>query len=309
MSENVKKAIALEELKKLAQRSQAAAAAAQGAADNAFKSAKVENNTVKLYTSADMTGTPAATLDLPVEYLLDQAKTQFVGKFTWSAEDYPGSTNPNLNNKPVMVLAVKGSDASVTYSFLNMATLVDTYSAKDEGKDASTTITISGYEVEVVVNIDTAAGNLLTKTANGLFVGHDTTKADKDTDATEDNLAAFDANGNPVDSGKTAGGATLAETPSEDVLATEAAVKAGLDTKAGTATATPSTEGVGGTNGLMSATDKEKLDGVAAGATKVEASTTPGAVKINGTDTAVVTFATSAEVDAMLDEVFGAAED
>ena len=54
------------------------------------------------------------------------------------------------------------------------------------------------------------------------------------------------------------------------------------------------------------AADKDKLAGVAEGATKVEASATAGCVKINGEDIAVVEVATDAEVTAMLAEVFGA---
>ena len=61
-----------------------------------------------------------------------------------------------------------------------------------------------------------------------------------------------------------------------------------------------------GANGLMTGTDKAKLDGIAEGATKVEASTTPGNIKINGSETAVVTIATDEEVTEMLNEVFGA---
>lgn len=57
--------------------------------------------------------------------------------------------------------------------------------------------------------------------------------------------------------------------------------------------------------GFMSAADKAKLDGIATGATKVEASTTNGNIKVNGTETTVVEFATDAEVNAMLDDVFG----
>lgn len=45
-------------------------------------------------------------------------------------------------------------------------------------------------------------------------------------------------------------------------------------------------------HGLMTATDKTKLNGIATGATKVEASTTNGKVKINGTDTTVYTLPT-----------------
>ena len=60
--------------------------------------------------------------------------------------------------------------------------------------------------------------------------------------------------------------------------------------------------------------DKTKLAGVAAGATKVEASTTNGNVKVNGVETTVYTepedvlhgsAATAAEVEEMLNEVFG----
>lgn len=47
------------------------------------------------------------------------------------------------------------------------------------------------------------------------------------------------------------------------------------------------------------------MAGIAAGATKVEASEINGNIKINGTETPVVTFATDEEVTAMLDEVFG----
>ena len=49
-----------------------------------------------------------------------------------------------------------------------------------------------------------------------------------------------------------------------------------------------------------------KVEGIADGATKVEASTTEGNIKINGVETAVVTIATDAEVTEMLTEVFGA---
>ena len=55
--------------------------------------------------------------------------------------------------------------------------------------------------------------------------------------------------------------------------------------------------------GAQSAADKAKLDGIATGATKVEASTA-GKIKINGTDTTVVDFATDDEVTEMLNEVF-----
>ena len=56
------------------------------------------------------------------------------------------------------------------------------------------------------------------------------------------------------------------------------------------------------------ATEKiTKLDGIAEGAVKVEASATNGNIKINGVETKVYEqeIATTEEVNAMLDEVFG----
>lgn len=50
-------------------------------------------------------------------------------------------------------------------------------------------------------------------------------KMDKDTDATANNLAKFDATGNAVDAGVSVGGATLAADPATTVLATEAAIE------------------------------------------------------------------------------------
>lgn len=63
----------------------------------------------------------------------------------------------------------------------------------------------------------------------------------------------------------------------------------------------------GGANGLLTGADKQKLDGVAEGATKVEASTTAGNIKINGAETPVVQIATDTEVTEMIGEVFPAA--
>ena len=61
-------------------------------------------------------------------------------------------------------------------------------------------------------------------------------------------------------------------------------------------------------DGLMSKKHFSKVEGIAEGATKVEASATPGNIKINGSETAVVTIATDIEVTEMLNEVFAAEE-
>lgn len=78
---------------------------------------------------------------LPKEQFLDLTKTTFVQSFTWSSATYPGSTNPSLEGKPVLVLALKNSsDNTVTYSFLNMYELVDTY-------EADSPIKVSGRKI------------------------------------------------------------------------------------------------------------------------------------------------------------------
>lgn len=53
---------------------------------------------------------------------------------------------------------------------------------------------------------------------------------------------------------------------------------------------------------------KTKLEGVSEGATKVEASTTEGNIKVNGAEVKVVSIATDAEVTEMLNEVFAPAQ-
>ena len=198
---------------------------------------------------------------------------------------YPGSTNPSLDGKPVMVLAVKGENPdSVAYSFLNMAALVDTYKAKETGKDASTTIEISGYEVEVKVNISKEDGNVLELKGDGLYVPTPektdiSGKADKVKSATSGNFAGLDENGNLTDSGKKA----------DDFVAAEAGKR------------------------LMTDAEGTKLGKIAEEATKTEKSDTNGCVKINGVDTEVYkeptdvihgSIATDDEVTEMLNEVF-----
>lgn len=176
------------------------------AAAAAIKSGIVEGNTVKLFTSTDQTGAAAFSFDFPTEYFLDQTKSQFVQNFAFSAETYAGATDPGLDGKPVMVLAVKAEGGTeITYSFVDLTYLLNTY--KPAAGDGSATVTVDGYNISVNVNISADADNALTKKEDGsLFVPKAAVvdisgKADKDTDAVEGDVAAFDADGNPVDSG------------------------------------------------------------------------------------------------------------
>lgn len=128
-----------------------------------------KNNTHCFYSTDNPTEdtTPVFSFDIAEELFLDQAQTKFVPNFVWSAETYTNSTNPNLDGKPVMVLAVKG-DESVTYSFLNLEELVDTYTTKDTSS-LSLSISEDG-EISGDVKISEEEGNAVELKDDGLYV-------------------------------------------------------------------------------------------------------------------------------------------
>lgn len=281
MAYNANALVRLSALKNLAAKTKAEIDNINTDVSKAIKSLGVDGNTVSFYTSTDKSGTAAFSVDFPSELFLDQTKTTFVAKFKFDAATYPGATDPKLDGKPVMVLAVKGQNPdNCTYSFLNMAALVDTYAAKATGKDASTTVTIAGYEIEVKVNVSATAGNALSLKSDGLYVDI-SGKADKAKNATAGNFAALDGEGNLTDSGKKPADFVAAETGKR----------------------------------LMTNAEGEKLKGISAGATKTAASETNGHITIDGVDTTVYTepsdvihgtVASNEDVTAMLTEVFGA---
>lgn len=139
-----------------------------------FRSVSVSGNTVSFFTTTDASGTAVASFDFPEELYLQQVGTEIVENFAWSAATYPGSTNPNLDGKTVLVLAVKGNkatNATVKYSFVDMANVIKAITAGDAS------ITVNGYALNV--RISAVTGNLLELKSDGLFVGSDDTKVDK----------------------------------------------------------------------------------------------------------------------------------
>ena len=134
--------------------------------EKAIKSAKYEGNVISLYTTEDKSGSPVATLNLPEEMYLDQTKTTVVDNFAWSDTLYPSSTNPNLDGKAVLVLAVKG-DSSVTYSFASLGDIVTAITG-EATSTASTTV--SDGKAKVDVKISSEADNALETKADGLYV-------------------------------------------------------------------------------------------------------------------------------------------
>ena len=168
------------------------------ATNGVFKGADIADGKLNFYTSAttkDST-TKVSSVDIPEEIFLDQAGTTVVNSFAWSAVTYPGSTNPNLEGKVVLVLAVKGdkqTNPTVKYSFVDLSKLVDVYTA------ANNTIDITNNAISVKVSA--VANNAITTQNDGLHVDI-SGKADKVTGATAGNIATLDANGNIVDSGR-----------------------------------------------------------------------------------------------------------
>lgn len=138
------------------------------AGGEALKGVKSDGNTIQFYTDQAMEGAATFTINLPEEYFLDQTKTVFVEAFTWSAETYPGSTNPELDGKPVLVLAVKSQDGSeVTYSFINLEKMITVYTG---GQTQTATIAVSGNEITATVRVSATAGNQIVANEDGLFV-------------------------------------------------------------------------------------------------------------------------------------------
>ena len=76
---------------------------------------------------------------IPADQFLDLNNTTFVNPFTWSSSRYPGSTDPNLDGKPVLVLALTDG-TNVAYSFLDMEDLVGGYTGVSPINVSGTTI-------------------------------------------------------------------------------------------------------------------------------------------------------------------------
>lgn len=135
-----------------------------------LKSLAVVDNKINFYRDAAPTEGADAdfVVDLPVEFFLDQTKTVFVQEFVWSEAVYVGSTNPNLDGKPVLVLAVKGDNNTVVYSFLNMETLIDIYTG-EATKSITLTVTADN-KISADVIISATEGNILSIKDDGLYV-------------------------------------------------------------------------------------------------------------------------------------------
>lgn len=200
------------------------------------------------------------------------------------------------------VINAKGGGDTATHIYLPVNELVDAYTGGN-GIEVSAQNLISA-------KIDTANANGLGVTAAGF-------KLDVATASTAGAMSAADkakldgiADGannytHPAHTAHESGLYKVTVDAQGHVSGAEAVTKTditGLGIPAQDTTYTDVT--AGGASGLMTGADKTKMDGIAVGATKVEASTTPGNIKINGSETPVVTIATDEEVEEMLADVF-----
>lgn len=155
----------------------------------AFKGARIIDNKLCFYESADTTKTAIASIDLPEELYVQGLQTEIVEDFEFSAETYPGATNPNLNGKTVLVLAARGDGAdgngtpTVKYSFVNMSTIFDEIIPKVSGATEGNVPVFSSDGT--ITNSTIVGGDVVVKVAG----------------ATENHIMIFNAQGKPKDGG------------------------------------------------------------------------------------------------------------
>lgn len=167
--------------------------------DKAIKYVATSGNTISFFTTENGTSTAAFTVDFPTELFLDQTKTQFIPNFAFTAASYPGAQNPSLEGKPVLVFAVKNTtdrtsgtaNDTFTYSFMDMSSLVDTYTTASGV--SSQVLTINGYTV--TFNISQTAGNIIMSNSDGLYA------TNRLASFTAGNIVTSDTNGAPQDGG------------------------------------------------------------------------------------------------------------
>lgn len=132
-----------------------------------IKSAEFVDDTIRLYASSDKSGEAVAEIALPDETFLDGKKTRLVSDFSWSTTEYPKSTNPELDGKTVLVLAVK-SRRTVRYSFISLDSVIAKLVG---GETESTSVSVADDVVTLSVKVSELSGNRIIMKDDGLYVG------------------------------------------------------------------------------------------------------------------------------------------
>lgn len=126
-------------------------------------------NTTQIATTEFVsTAISNAVASLPADQFLDLTKTTYVDNFTWSSTTYPNSTNPNLNGKAVLVLALTDG-TTTTYSFVSLNDLVDAYTGDNY-------ITVSGGAIShIEYNTEATTKENYGQSSNNLDFGDELT--------------------------------------------------------------------------------------------------------------------------------------
>lgn len=200
----------------------------------------------------------------------DEGKTLVLHPIEGEAVTFSGEQNAiNTISKNGETLPIVNKNVEITETIQSISKNGNPL-VPDENHNVDITIEspVTPYEESPAMNGTGSAGSSALYSRGDHVHPSDTTKADKDSDAVADDLAKFDSNGNPVDSG-------IAVSKLSKLH--EHANKSILDN----------------TTASYTVDDKNKLDGIAEGATKVEESQINGNVKINGAETTVYTHPTT----------------
>lgn len=220
--------------------------------------------------------------EIPADQFLDLNKTEFVQNFSWSAVLYPGSTDPNLDGKPVLVLALTDGDTTA-YSFLNMESLISAYtgtapinvngsniSLNDSGATAGSfgdannmtpswgesfkalfaTINSKGLATLVSEHNVTIPDTVASATSKGLMSAEDKQKLDLLNPISYNQVTGKPTSDQEPDFGDTVTVSQISQASSGQVSALDRTIKI------------PDTLASDTNDGLMSAEDKDKLDNV-----------------------------------------------
>ena len=137
------------------------------ASANLFADASLDNHLLAFLNSERQV---VKYINLPEEIYLRGIGTTVERNFSWSAQAYPNSTNPNLNGKPVLIMHIKGDSLNNPYEawcFVNLEDLIDLYVPADKS------IAIANNSIKAAISA--ASDNLLFLKSDGLFAGDDTT--------------------------------------------------------------------------------------------------------------------------------------
>ena len=191
------------------------------------------------FDDADDAETSEDKISIPVADLVDtytagdsQSVHMTVSQNKFTAEVIVSTTGGNMLQSTANGLYVAATDLSNYQTLVASASTTTIPMLNSNGQIINGTMTAGGNAISGTPNATTLATELAVKT---LIDSTKTTidssianKIDKVASATENNIAAFTANGGIKDSGMKAGGATLAETPNNTTLATEVAVNAAI---------------------------------------------------------------------------------